>query len=327
MQKQFFFLSPVEVVKVTSQNLEEVAEWCGGSVQEAESRRVQGRMDKYVLVPTPSEKQISWAFPGMFITKRLVVTVKDELRATYAVFRRDYFEKNYFDTPKDATDKTWERQEIEKNRPKPTKKAKKKAPYADLHLTQNMGEALIKAQERAKALEKQLEEAGIEVPEEAPKQLVEMKLSSEINPELRKSIEETQAALYALGAEVVSVEEPEDFVIEVGSTEVLHPPTLKHEHSYLKTCDSQLCSTDRYADGIHYFSDAIGFAEAEKDTIWTNLEGETIASPTDVAPPPVEELEGKSESQLEVHFSNGVSPNVDVVAAMNRGYQNLAGGR
>jgi hypothetical protein len=108
MHKQFYFLSPVEVVKVTSNNLAEVAEWCGGRVAEAESNRVKGRMDKYVWVPTPKGSNISWAFPGMFITKRLVVNMKGELKATWAVFRRDYFEKNYFETPNDAVDKTWE---------------------------------------------------------------------------------------------------------------------------------------------------------------------------------------------------------------------------
>lgn len=152
MNKQYYFLSPVEVVKVTSQNLEEVAEWCGGSVQETESRRVPGRMDKYVLVPTPKDTNISWAFPGMFITKRLVVTVKDELRATYAVFRRDYFEKNYFDTPKDATDKTWERELVEKSKP-----AKK-----DVKVSSNVGDALVEAQQKVKELEKAAEEAPAE---------------------------------------------------------------------------------------------------------------------------------------------------------------------
>jgi hypothetical protein len=146
MNKEFYFLSPVEVVKVTSQNLEEVAEWCGGSVQETESRRVPGRMDKYVLVPTPKDSNISWAFPGMFITKRLVVTVKDEIRETYAVFRRDYFEKNYFSTPKDAADKTWERQLEEKNNPK----------KKDVKVSSNVGEALVEAQQRVKELEEEL---------------------------------------------------------------------------------------------------------------------------------------------------------------------------
>ena len=159
MHKQFYFLSPVEVVKVTSQNLEEVAEWCGGSVQETESRRVPGRMDKYVLVPTPKDTNISWAFPGMFITKRLVVTVKDELRETYAVFRRDYFEKNYFDTPKQAADKTWERQEAEKNKP---------AKPAEVHVTVNVGQALVDAQRALEKANEKLVEAGVEPVEEIP---------------------------------------------------------------------------------------------------------------------------------------------------------------
>jgi len=154
MNKQFYFLSPVEVVKVTSQNLEEVAEWCGGSVQETESRRVPGRMDKYVLVPTPKDSNISWAFPGMFITKRLVVTVKDEIRETYAVFRRDYFEKNYFDTPKQAADKTWERQLEEKTKPK----------KSDVKVTSNVGEALVEAQNRVKELEDELAKKNADAP-------------------------------------------------------------------------------------------------------------------------------------------------------------------
>lgn len=136
MQKSFFFLSPVEVVKVTSNNLEEVAKWCGGSVQETESRRVPGRMDKYVLVPTPKETNISWAFPGMFVTKRLVITVKDELRSTYAVFRRDYFEKNYFESPALAVDKTWEREIVESFTPKKT----------EVKLENNVGQAFLQAQ-------------------------------------------------------------------------------------------------------------------------------------------------------------------------------------
>lgn len=158
MNKQFYFLSPVEVVKVTSQNLEEVAAWCGGSVQETESRRVPGRMDKYVLVPTPKDTNISWAFPGMFITKRLVVTVKDELRATYAVFRRDYFEKNYFDTPKDATDKTWERELTEREAAKTGHPSNGKSEA----VVNNVGQALVEAQQRVKELEAEAEAAPAE---------------------------------------------------------------------------------------------------------------------------------------------------------------------
>jgi len=111
LKQDFFFLSPVLVVKVTKENLEQVAEWCGGEVQETESRRKAGEMDKYVWVPTPkSSNAPSWAFPGMFITKRLVLTMKNELKATWAVFRRDYFEKNYFETPEAASKATWERE-------------------------------------------------------------------------------------------------------------------------------------------------------------------------------------------------------------------------
>lgn len=101
------FTTPLEVVKVTPQNLQEVAEWCGGKVAETESRRIPGRMDKYVWVPTPKGTAISWAFPGMFITRRLVVTVQGEIKETWAVFRRDYFEKNYFETPEAAINATW----------------------------------------------------------------------------------------------------------------------------------------------------------------------------------------------------------------------------
>lgn len=107
MQKKFYFTTPLEVVEVTRQNLQEVADWCGGKVAQAESRRVPGRMDSYVWVPTPKNTGISWAFPGMFITRRLVVTVKGEIKETWAVFRRDYFEKNYFETPDAAIDATW----------------------------------------------------------------------------------------------------------------------------------------------------------------------------------------------------------------------------
>lgn len=122
MQKNFYFLSPVEVVKVSTSNLQEVAEWCGGKVATTESRRVPGRQDSYVWAPTPKGTAISWAFPGMFITKRLVRTIKDELRVTYAVFRRDYFEKNYFDNPTEAVAATWEKG---MNTPNTQKKANK----------------------------------------------------------------------------------------------------------------------------------------------------------------------------------------------------------
>jgi hypothetical protein len=119
MSSKFYFLSPVEVMKVSTSNLEEVAEWCGGRVAQTESRRVPGRMDSYVWVPTPNGTKISWAFPGMYITKRLVRSVKDELKATYAVFRKDYFSKNYFESPQDAVNQTWDSGKKVAKKPKP----------------------------------------------------------------------------------------------------------------------------------------------------------------------------------------------------------------
>ena len=109
LNNQFYFVSPLEVVKVTSENLQEAAEWCGGKVATVESRKVKGRMDSYVWVPTPKGTQISWAFPGMYITRRIIVTLKNELAYSFQVYRRDYFQKNYFETPSIAVDETWER--------------------------------------------------------------------------------------------------------------------------------------------------------------------------------------------------------------------------
>lgn len=144
MKTQFYFPAPVEVVKVTNENLAEVAEWCGGKVASTESRRVPGRQDSYVWVPTPKGNSISWAFPGMYITKRLVVTVKDEMKATYAVFRRDYFSRNYFDTPTEAVNKTWEKQDKQKSiaacpAPKPAKPRETYMSKAELQETTAKG--------------------------------------------------------------------------------------------------------------------------------------------------------------------------------------------
>lgn len=110
LSTDFFFLSPVEAVKVTPKNLKAVAEWCGGKVDKKKSERVPGRVDSFVVVPTPRGAAISMAFPGMFVTKRLAVNENDDLKATFSVMRRDYFAKNYFETPAAASDATWERQ-------------------------------------------------------------------------------------------------------------------------------------------------------------------------------------------------------------------------
>ena len=112
MLSQFYYLSPVEVVKVTSANLEEAAEWCDGKVATTESKWRPGQLDSYVWVPTPRGTSISWAFPGMFITKRLVRTVKDETKITYAVFKKDYFDRNYFEDAENAVQETWVRQKL-----------------------------------------------------------------------------------------------------------------------------------------------------------------------------------------------------------------------
>lgn len=110
---EFHFLSPVQVVQVTANNLKEVAEWCGGKVERKESTKVPGRVDSYVAVPTPRGAAICMAFPKMYITKRLAITEANDIKATYSVFRRDYFTKNYFDNTQAAVDATWERHEAE----------------------------------------------------------------------------------------------------------------------------------------------------------------------------------------------------------------------
>lgn len=163
LKKQFAFLAPVEVVKVTSHNLQEVAEWCGGKVAQTESRRVPGRMDSYVWVPTPKGTAISWAFPGMYITKRVVVTLKDELKCTYSVFRRDYFEKNYFETPDESIDATWGRKDGKKASPK---KPKAEKPKGDTVVNVNVDPKVVSAINEIKQDIRELAvKAGIEVDE------------------------------------------------------------------------------------------------------------------------------------------------------------------
>jgi len=158
MQTQFYFLSPVEVVKVTSQNLDEVAEWCGGTVNETKSRKNKSGPDKYVWVPTPEGNKLSWAFPGMFITKRLVKTLKNEWKITYSVFRRDYFQKNYFDTQEAAVKLTWEAERDERNRPKP----KPLNVRVVTEVSEAMQKALDTAQAKVKELEAKLDEITVE---------------------------------------------------------------------------------------------------------------------------------------------------------------------
>jgi hypothetical protein len=128
LNTQFFFVAPLEVVKVTRENMEEAAAWCGGKVATVESRKVAGRMDPYVWVPTPSGTKISWAFAGMYITRRIIVTLNDELAYSYQVYRRNYFEKNYFPEVGEAVDKTWERAAKQNGSKKASKKVAQKTP-------------------------------------------------------------------------------------------------------------------------------------------------------------------------------------------------------
>lgn len=115
MQKQFYFLSPIEAVKVTAENLQEVADWCGGKVVSIESKKTPGTMDQYVWVPVPNKgSYLSDAYPGMWVTRRLVIGHKEELRVSWAVMRQDHFRRNYFETPLDSTVKTWEREVAER---------------------------------------------------------------------------------------------------------------------------------------------------------------------------------------------------------------------
>jgi len=172
LKTDFYFLSPVEVVRVTPKNLEEVAEWCGGKISETESRRVEGRMDKYVWVPTPKGTAISWAFPGMFITKRVVVTEKNELKVTYSVFRKDYFNKNYFISPNEAVEGTWERQAREAGKTAHPSNTPRETTH------------------------------GLVKPELATGPLNEVDLTIS-NTGARVDVEKTQAALYAAGSNMV----------------------------------------------------------------------------------------------------------------------------
>ena len=109
MTADFFFPVPIEAVKVTKDNLEEVAKWCGGKVLEAQSRRDPNGTDKYVFVPVAKHVRISWAFPGMYVSKRLYRNKEGELKPTFSVFKRDYFAGNFFETPREAANKTWEK--------------------------------------------------------------------------------------------------------------------------------------------------------------------------------------------------------------------------
>lgn len=107
MDKLLYFPPPVEAVKVTTANIEEVAQWCGGRVCQTERKSEPGSFDTYVWVPTPKGASVFAAYPGMYITKRVSVNTKGNLKESWAVFHRDYFDKNYFQNPVVAIAQVW----------------------------------------------------------------------------------------------------------------------------------------------------------------------------------------------------------------------------
>lgn len=241
MKQDFFFLSPVLVMKVTNNNLDEVAEWCGGTVLETESRRVQGRMDKYVLVPTPKESKVSWAFPGMFVTKRLVITMQGKLKATWAVFRRDYFEKNYFESVEAAAAATWEREHDERNLVK-----------EPVTVNVNVGEAIHEAT-LAKIQEIARQAGGHVTINVGPTQPFSHK-EEIMTPGTEVSIPE--AAIEEKEIPEVSVDD-----IPAGT------PVFEHEHESEDACDIHDCQVERYADGVQKFTDKTFFCNEEKGAV------------------------------------------------------------
>jgi len=106
---EFHFTAPVEAVLVTEENMEEVAEWCGGRVWNEDSG-TPGKSDKYVWVETPKSASLNWAYPGMYVTKRVVISMKGEVKVTWSVFRANYFTRNFFETPIEAVDAVWSRE-------------------------------------------------------------------------------------------------------------------------------------------------------------------------------------------------------------------------
>lgn len=145
LKKQFYFMSPVHVVKVTTHNIEQAAEWCGGEIKTTDSRRYPGRTDKYIEVPVPKGAALVMAFPGMYITKRIVISLENEIKVTFAVFRRDYFEKNYFLEPIQSIDACWTRLANEEMEPEQAIVAVNVANPGDV------GKALMAAREKMTA--------------------------------------------------------------------------------------------------------------------------------------------------------------------------------
>lgn len=99
---EFFFVAPISAMLVTDDNMEAVAKWCGGSVE----RPAKAKKD-CVVVKTPKSASLSWAFPGMYVTRRIVVSTEGVVHETWGVFRASYFARNYFETPIESIDAIW----------------------------------------------------------------------------------------------------------------------------------------------------------------------------------------------------------------------------
>jgi len=168
----------------------------------------------------------------MFVTKRLVITMKGELKATWAVFRRDYYEKNYFDSVKSAVDATWEREHDERLKPK-----------EEVVVTVHVGEAMEDALEKIKQIAaKSGAQVNINVHQDG-EQLVQVE-GTEITPE------KTSKEAIADGSEVLQ------FV---------------HNHLSDEKCDEAGCEVDRYLDGLHIFTDVTIMARpGQENEVFTN---------------------------------------------------------
>lgn len=150
LKKNFYFMSPVQVVKVTTHNIEQAAEWCGGEIKSTESRRNPGRTDRYIDVPVPKGAALVMAFPGMYITKRVVISLENEIKVTYGVFRRDYFEKNYFLEPIESVDACWTRLANEEIKPEPVPGTGHTTTVMNIHVASpgEVGKALEEARKK-----------------------------------------------------------------------------------------------------------------------------------------------------------------------------------
>lgn len=155
MDLKHYFTSPLEAVQVKDDNMEEIATWCGG--------RVVHDSDKpYVWVPVPENSKITAALPGMWITRRCVISLKNEIKYTFSIFRPDYFKKNYFDSPAGAVDATWEKADRQKTRKKNPKQRAAEAIVKDGEFEEMLGTRFAEMQAQMNDLTRRLNGAFVE---------------------------------------------------------------------------------------------------------------------------------------------------------------------